>query len=81
MSRDRPTPVLVYIHGGGFQRGSGDISEVMPDAIVKQNLVLVTINYRLDIFGKYVSRVHSLIYADRVQVYHVPDTLDWFQNV
>lgn len=45
------SPVLVYIHGGAFEHGSGDISEIKPDAIVKQNLIFVTINYRLNIFG------------------------------
>ncbi|XP_034244956.1 esterase B1-like [Thrips palmi] len=44
-------PVMVYLHGGAFQTGSGDISEVGPDFLVRHDVVLVTINYRLGAFG------------------------------
>lgn len=44
--------VLFWIHGGGFIMGSGNSEEFGPDFFVKKNVVLVTINYRLGIFGK-----------------------------
>ncbi|MBT8074890.1 MAG: carboxylesterase family protein, partial [Gammaproteobacteria bacterium] len=47
---DEPKPVLVWIHGGAFMCGSGN--EYDPSRIVlENNIVVVTINYRLGIFG------------------------------
>ena len=47
---ETPKPVLVWIHGGAFICGSGN--DYDPSNIVKQNDVLVvSINYRLGIFG------------------------------
>ncbi len=45
-------PVMVWIHGGGFFGGTG--SQDGPDAgngIVAHDVILVTINYRLGVFG------------------------------
>jgi para-nitrobenzyl esterase len=44
-------PVLVYVYGGGFM--AGDSSEKRYDgaALAKQGIVVVTINYRLGVFG------------------------------
>lgn len=42
-------PVLVWIHGGNFIRGSA--AEYDPDYILDQDVVLVTIQYRLGMFG------------------------------
>ena len=42
-------PVIVWIHGGNFARGSaGDYD---PDYLLDQDVVLVTIQYRLGMFG------------------------------
>ena len=49
-SRDR-RPVLVYIHGGGYQEGSGAIDVYDGSALARKGLVVVTINYRLGIPG------------------------------
>lgn len=46
-----PLPVMVYIHGGAFIVGSGGKLMYGPDFIVKQDVILVTINYRLDVLG------------------------------
>ena len=44
-------PVLVYIYGGGFE--AGDSSEKRYDgaALARRGIVVVTVNYRLGIFG------------------------------
>ena len=42
-------PVMVWIHGGGFRYGSGDI--YLPDTFIKNGTILVTINYRLGELG------------------------------
>ena len=42
-------PVLVWIHGGSFARGGA--AEYDPDYLLDQDIVLVTIQYRLGMFG------------------------------
>lgn len=44
-------PVMVWIHGGAFYEGSGDSTFHGPDYIVKKDVVLVTLNYRLGVLG------------------------------
>ncbi|XP_058812880.1 acylcarnitine hydrolase-like [Topomyia yanbarensis] len=44
-------PVMVWIHGGSFTGGSGDSWIYGPDHLVQENVVIVTINYRLGILG------------------------------
>ncbi|MGW6456239.1 carboxylesterase/lipase family protein [Streptomyces sp. NPDC055078] len=45
-------PVLVWIHGGGFLTGSGNMPCYSGDGFARNgNLVVVTINYRLGAFG------------------------------
>ncbi len=41
-------PVMVYIHGGGFEIGSG---EKDPEPLIRKSVVVVTINYRLGPLG------------------------------
>jgi para-nitrobenzyl esterase len=47
----RKLPVLVYVYGGGFM--AGDSSERRYDgaALARRGIVVVTINYRLGVFG------------------------------
>lgn len=44
---------MVFIHGGAFQYGSGSIDEYTPEYLLDENVIVVTINYRLNVFGKY----------------------------
>ncbi len=44
-------PVFVYIHGGGFSEGSGSVAVYDGEGLAKQGLVMVTLNYRLGVFG------------------------------
>lgn len=47
---EKPCPVMVWIHGGAFQSGSGN--EYDPTRLVRDNdIIVVTVNYRLGIFG------------------------------
>lgn len=49
----RPLPVMVWIHGGSFRVGSGATPIYEGDAIAAQNVILVTINYRLGLLGRF----------------------------
>jgi para-nitrobenzyl esterase len=44
-------PVMVWIHGGALTRGSGANAAYDGEALAKKGVVLVTINYRLNVFG------------------------------
>lgn len=44
-------PVMVWIHGGAHQFGSSDTSFYQANGLVEKGVVLVTINYRLGVFG------------------------------
>lgn len=44
-------PVMVWIHGGAFTRGSGAIPTYDGEHLASKGIVLVTINYRLGVFG------------------------------
>ncbi|MFS0778274.1 carboxylesterase family protein [Neobacillus sp. 3P2-tot-E-2] len=44
-------PVAFWIHGGGFLGGFGSEMEFDGEAFCKQDVILVTINYRLGLFG------------------------------
>ncbi|CAG9784793.1 unnamed protein product [Diatraea saccharalis] len=46
-----PLPVMVYIHGGAFFLGSGGKLLYGPEFIVKNDVILVTFNYRLGALG------------------------------
>jgi para-nitrobenzyl esterase len=48
---DAKLPVMVWIHGGAFVFGSGSQSTFSGDAFAKQDVILVTLNYRLGRFG------------------------------
>jgi para-nitrobenzyl esterase len=44
-------PVVVFLHGGGFNEGSGDIAAYDGENLARKGIVVVTINYRVGIFG------------------------------
>nr|XP_021189793.2 acetylcholinesterase [Helicoverpa armigera] len=44
-------PVMVWIHGGQFSRGSADNSGGSPKFLVRNDVIVVGINYRLGAYG------------------------------
>ena len=54
-------PVMVWIHGGSHQSGAGSQSIYQANQLVENGVVLVTINYRLGVFG-YIA--HPALSAD-----------------
>lgn len=49
--RAAPAPVMVWIHGGGFNNGSGTAPLYDGTALARRGVVVVTINYRLGRLG------------------------------
>lgn len=45
--------VMVWIHGGGFYCGSGNAEVYGPDFLIDDDVLLVTLNYRLGVMGKF----------------------------
>jgi carboxylesterase type B len=50
-TRSAVLPVLVYLYGGGYALGSGSIVTYDGDALARKGAVVVTVNYRVGIFG------------------------------
>jgi len=49
---DRPLPVMVWIHGGGYTSGAGDLPVYDPAVLAtEQRVIVVTITYRLGLLG------------------------------
>lgn len=48
---DKPLPVIVYIHGGAFLGGSSGEKHLAPPAWTRDDVIGVTLNYRLGPFG------------------------------
>ena len=51
ITHNRKLPVMVWIHGGAFMFGAGDDFLFGPDYLLKKDIVLVTINYRVGVLG------------------------------
>lgn len=51
LNPNKPLPVMFWIHGGAFISGCGNDENYGADFLVTQNVILVTINYRLEILG------------------------------
>nr|WCC58167.1 carboxylesterase [Pharsalia antennata] len=47
----KPIPVMVWIYGGFFQEGDSRYSSYGPDYFLDQDVVVVTFNYRVSVFG------------------------------
>ena len=50
-SADERRPVMMWIHGGAFRQGSGSMPSFDGTTLAEKGVVLVTINYRLGVFG------------------------------
>nr|WCJ12949.1 carboxylesterase [Dendroctonus armandi] len=44
-------PVMFWIYGGGFFAGAGDFSFYDPTPLLEDDVIVVTFNYRLNVFG------------------------------
>lgn len=55
-------PVMVWIHGGGFDTGSGGYSLYGPQYFMDEDVIIVAINYRIGPLGNEIIKpaVNSL---------------------
>ncbi|XP_045533089.1 juvenile hormone esterase-like [Pieris brassicae] len=44
-------PIFVFVHGGGLAFGSGDSDLHGPEYLVQREMIVITFNYRLNVFG------------------------------
>jgi carboxylesterase type B len=44
-------PVMVYFHGGGFMFGASNRYEYGPKYLVRHDVILITVNYRVGVYG------------------------------
>lgn len=52
LSPDEKLPVMVWIHGGSYTTGSGDLAIFDPARLVAENrVIVVSVTYRLGLFG------------------------------
>ena len=51
VQREAPLPVMVWIHGGGFNNGSGTAHLYDGSALARRGVMVVSINYRLGRLG------------------------------
>lgn len=69
-----PRPVLVWVHGGGFVTGAGDLAIMDPAALAaEQDVVVVTVTYRLGLLG-FIETPHgpraNLGLLDLIEAFH-----------
>jgi len=52
IDRNGSKPVLFWIHGGAFVLGDGGDQAYGPQYLIREEIVIVSINYRLGALGK-----------------------------
>lgn len=50
-SREEKLPVIFWVHGGAFLTGYGNSAHFDGEPFARQGVILVTVNYRLNVFG------------------------------
>lgn len=73
-------PVMVYIHGGSFLAGSNLKSLHGPEFLVAEDIVVVSINYRLGIFGFLSLEDHKLNIPGNAALKDMVLALKWVQR-
>lgn len=52
---------MVFIHGGAFCIGSGSFDKYPPDTLIDEDVIVVTMNYRLNTLGEYIKTVKHFL--------------------
>ncbi|XP_031339582.1 esterase B1-like [Photinus pyralis] len=75
-----PKAVMFYVYGGAFIMGAGDKDLYGPDFLISQNVVVVTINYRLGLFGFLSLKDPTLEVPGNAAIKDVVQALRWVQE-
>ncbi|KAK5645311.1 hypothetical protein RI129_006611 [Pyrocoelia pectoralis] len=75
----KPKPVMFYIHGGAFTMGPGNKELHGPDFLISQDVLVVTINYRLGILGFLSLKDPSLNVPGNAGFKDILQALKWVQ--
>lgn len=77
---DAKLAVFFYIFGGAFFKNSGDDEMYGPDFLIQHDIIVVTINYRLNIFGHLTLNTPEISGNQAVKDQHL--ALKWiYENV
>ena len=74
-------PVMVYIHGGGFAAGSSVLTLFSDRFVAEQDVVLVGVNHRLNVFGYlYLGELSQKYAAGNVGQLDLIAALEWVRD-
>ena len=83
-SAEGKLPVMAWVHGGGYSNGSANIARLNSPRLAQQGVVLVTINYRLSIFGFFnhpaLAASHPEYPVGNYGLLDVVASLEWVQR-
>ena len=84
LAEDAKLPVMVWIHGGAFLMGSGSETIYHGDRLAQDEVVVVTVNYRLGLLGFFAHPALSAEAANGVSgnqaLYDQIAALQWVQD-
>lgn len=74
-------PVMVYIHGGGYGTMNGVIGTLADRLVAEQDVVLVTLNHRLNLFGfLYFGGIFDKFQVGNVGLLDLVFALEWVRD-
>lgn len=77
----RGRPVLVYVHGGGYHGMCGSIPTLADSFVREQDVVLVTVNHRLNAFGfLYLGEISEQYATGNVGLLDLELALQWVRT-
>lgn len=78
---DEALPVMVYIHGGGYGTMNGMIGTLADRLVAEQDIVLVTLNHRLNAFGfLYLGGIFDELPIGNVGLLDLVQALRWVRE-
>lgn len=79
---EKKRPVIFYIHGGGFNTGSGTMVAAADTWCREENIVVVGVNHRLNMFGYLYLGAYSEKYAQSgsVGMLDLVKALEWVRD-
>jgi para-nitrobenzyl esterase len=78
---DAKRPVMVYIHGGGYGTMNGMIGTLADRLVAEQDIVLVTLNHRLNVFGfLYFGEIFDELAIGNVGLLDLVRALEWIRD-